>query len=108
MPPPTRRQLHDLFRSLGGEDAVIARVGGRYADILYAHDPRLETAVEIHSSWGTPSGFSTTPSKCIASVSSAIATTIRGVPARLPGASSFGAIGGLTCYLMPELTRDAI
>src|SRR5262249_23516659 len=25
-----------------------------------------------------------------------------------PGASSFGAIGGLTCYLMPELTRDAL
>ena len=25
-----------------------------------------------------------------------------------PGASTFGAIGGLTCYLMPELTRDAL
>jgi hypothetical protein len=25
-----------------------------------------------------------------------------------PGASTFGAIGGLTCYFMPELTRDAI
>jgi hypothetical protein len=25
-----------------------------------------------------------------------------------PGASSFGAIGGLTCYFMPELTRDAV
>ena len=25
-----------------------------------------------------------------------------------PGASSFGAIGGLTCYFMPELTRDAL
>jgi hypothetical protein len=25
-----------------------------------------------------------------------------------PGASSFGAVGGLTCYLMPELTRDAV
>jgi hypothetical protein len=26
----------------------------------------------------------------------------------MPGASSFGAIGGLTCYFMPELTRDAL
>ena len=25
-----------------------------------------------------------------------------------PGASTFGAIGGLTCYLMPELSRDAL
>src|SRR5215831_6393361 len=25
-----------------------------------------------------------------------------------PGASTFGAIGGLTCYFMPELTRDAL
>jgi hypothetical protein len=25
-----------------------------------------------------------------------------------PGASTFGALGGLTCYLMPELTRDAL
>src|SRR5205814_8467361 len=25
-----------------------------------------------------------------------------------PGASTFGAIGGLTCYVMPELTRDAL
>src|SRR5262249_39156042 len=25
-----------------------------------------------------------------------------------PGASTFGAVGGLTCYFMPELTRDAL
>jgi Protein of unknown function (DUF3604) len=25
-----------------------------------------------------------------------------------PGASTFGAVGGLTCYFMPELTRDAV
>ena len=44
----------DLFGALAGEDAVvIAHVGGRYADIKYAHDGRLERAVEVHSSWGT-------------------------------------------------------
>src|SRR5215467_9663947 len=43
-----------LFRALEGEDAVvIAHVGGRYADLNYAHDGRLERAVEVHSTWGT-------------------------------------------------------
>jgi hypothetical protein len=28
--------------------------------------------------------------------------------ATTPGASTFGAIGGLSCYFMPELTRDAL
>ena len=37
-----------LFRGLEGEDAiVIAHVGGRYADLRYAHDGRLERAVEV-------------------------------------------------------------
>ena len=44
----------ELFRALEGEDAVvIAHVGGRYADIKYAHDGRLERTVEVHSTWGT-------------------------------------------------------
>ena len=107
-PAPT---AHDLFRSLGGEDAVvIAHVGGRYADILYAHDPRLETAVEIHSSWGTfewllHDAFSKGYRVGVVCHSD----DHKGRPgATSPGASSFGAIGGLTCYLMPELTRDAL
>ena len=32
---------------------VIAHVGGRYADMKYAHDGQLERTVEVHSSWGT-------------------------------------------------------
>ena len=44
---------HDLFARLQGKDCVVmAHVGGRYADIKYAHDP-METAVEVHSAWGT-------------------------------------------------------
>ena len=31
----------------------MAHVGGRYADITFAHDEDLETAVEVHSDWGT-------------------------------------------------------
>lgn len=39
-----------LFEKLADEDCVVcAHVGGRYADIKLAHDPRLETAMEIHS-----------------------------------------------------------
>jgi hypothetical protein len=101
----------ELFRKLEGEDAVvIAHVGGRYADITRAHDGRLERAVEVHSTWGTFEWM----------LHDAFAQGFRvgvvchsddhkGRPgATRPGASSFGAIGGLTCYLMPELTRDAL
>lgn len=101
----------DLFRALAGEEAVvIAHVGGRYADIGFAHDGRLERAVEVHSTWGTFEWL----------LHDAFAQGYRvgvvchsddhkGRPgATRPGASTFGAIGGLTCYFMPELTRDAL
>ena len=101
----------DLFRSLAGEDAVvIAHVGGRYADIKRAHDGRLERAVEVHSSWGTfewllQDSFDMGYRVGIVCHSD----DHKGRPgATRPGASSFGAIGGLTCYLMPALTRDAL
>ena len=102
---------HDIFRALEREDAVvIAHVGGRYADITYAHDGRLERTVEVHSTWGTFEWL----------LHDAFAQGFRvgvvchsddhkGRPgATRPGASTFGAIGGLTCYFMPELTRDAL
>jgi hypothetical protein len=100
-----------LFRGLEGEDAiVIAHVGGRYADLKYAHDGRLERAVEVHSTWGTfewllhdafEKGFR------VGVVCHS--DDHKGRPgATRPGASSFGAIGGLTCYFMPELTREAL
>ena len=100
-----------LFRALDGEDAiVIAHVGGRYADVKYAHDGRLERAVEVHSTWGTfewllhdafEKGFR------VGVVCHS--DDHKGRPgATRPGASSFGAVGGLTCYFMPELTRDAL
>jgi hypothetical protein len=102
---------HDIFGALDAEDAVvIAHVGGRYADIAYAHDGRLERAVEVHSSWGTfewllhdafDQGFR------VGVVCHS--DDHKGRPgATRPGASTFGAIGGLTCYFMPELTRDAL
>jgi hypothetical protein len=101
----------ELFRGLEGEDAiVIAHVGGRYADLKYAHDGRLERAVEVHSTWGTfewilHDAFEKGYRVGIVCHSD----DHKGRPgATRPGASSFGAIGGLTCYFMPELTRDAL
>jgi len=100
-----------LFEALRDEDCrVIAHVGGRYADVKYAHDGRIERTVEVHSSWGTFEWL----------LHDAFAMGYRvgvvchsddhkGRPgATTPGASTFGAIGGLSCYLMPELTRDAL
>jgi hypothetical protein len=102
---------HDLFRALEGEDAVvIAHVGGRYADLKCAHDGRLERSVEVHSTWGTfewllHDAFEKGYRVGVVCHSD----DHKGRPgATRPGASTFGAIGGLTCYLMPELTRDAL
>ena len=100
-----------LFESLSGEDCrVIAHVGGRYADVKYAHDGRVERTVEVHSSWGTfewilhdafEKGFR------VGVVCHS--DDHKGRPgATMPGASTFGAIGGLSCYFMPELSRDAL
>src|ERR1700736_3510661 len=101
----------ELFRALEGEDAVvIAHVGGRYADIQAAHDGRIERTVEVHSTWGTfewllHDAFDLGYRPGIVCHSD----DHKGRPgATRPGASTFGAIGGLTCYLMPELTRDAL
>ena len=108
---PARYTAHDLFEALKDEDAVvIAHVGGRYADIKFAHDGRLERAVEVHSTWGTfewllHDAFEQGYRVGVVCHSD----DHKGRPgATRPGASTFGAIGGLTCYLMPELTRDAL
>jgi hypothetical protein len=100
-----------LFEWLKDEDCrVIAHVGGRYADLHYAHDGRTERSVEVHSSWGTfewllhdafDKGFR------VGVVCHS--DDHKGRPgATRPGASTFGAVGGLSCYFMPELTRDAL
>lgn len=101
---------HVLFDKLRGRDCVVvAHVGGRYADVGFAHDP-IETAVEVHSAWGTfewilhdalqrgyrvgivanSDGHKGRPGACY------------------PGASFFGSYGGLTCFLAERLDRDSI
>ncbi len=87
---------------------VYAHVGGRYADITQVHDPRLETAMEIHSAWGTfewllTDGFALGHRSGVVCNSDGH----KGRPgASYPGAASFGAYGGLTCFYAEELSRD--
>jgi hypothetical protein len=102
----------ELFRQFEGRDDVllIPLIGGRYADIVGFHDPRLERVVEIYSDWGRFEWL----------LQDALANGYRvgfvansdghkGRPgASHPGASTFGAYGGLTCVLAESLTREAI
>jgi hypothetical protein len=100
-----------LFDALKGEDCVVfAHIGGRYADIKMAHDARIERSVEVHSDWGTFEWL----------VQDALEQGYRiGILANSdghkgrhgashPGASLFGAYGGLSCLLATDLTRSGL
>jgi hypothetical protein len=102
---------HDLFQALKGRDSVVfAHIGGRYADIRMAHDIRLERAVEVHSDWGTFEWLLEDAFRQGYRVG--ILANSDGHKGRHgashPGASLFGAYGGLSCILAHELSRDAI
>lgn len=101
----------DLFTALAEEDCIVfAHIGGRYADIAVAHDGLIERSVEVHSDWGTFEWL----------LQDAFEQGYRvGVLANSdghkgrhgashPGASLFGAYGGLSCLLARELSRDAL
>ena len=104
----------ELFEALTASEefdvVTYAHCGGRYADVRLAHDGHFEKSMEVHSSWGTfewlvkdafEMGY-----RCGIVANS---DGHKGRPgASYPGASLFGAVGGLTCFLMPELTRSAL
>jgi Protein of unknown function (DUF3604) len=101
----------DLFVALKDEDCVVfAHIGGRYADIKMAHDARLERAVEVHSDWGTFEWLLADAFEQGYRVG--ILANSDGHKGRHgashPGASLFGAYGGLSCLLATELTRPAL
>lgn len=101
----------DLFAALADENCVVfAHIGGRYADIKSAHDGRIERSVEVHSDWGTfewlledafDQGYRV-----------GVLANSDGHKGRHgashPGASLFGAYGGLSCLLASDLTREAL
>ncbi|MEC7211803.1 MAG: DUF3604 domain-containing protein, partial [Pseudomonadota bacterium] len=87
-----------------------AHVGGRYANIEIDHDADLETAVEIHSDWGTFEWMATDSFRLGRRIGIvANSDGHKGRPgASYPGSSDFGAHGGLTCYLASENSRKAL
>ncbi|GAB2888963.1 CehA/McbA family metallohydrolase domain-containing protein [Paralcaligenes ginsengisoli] len=100
-----------LFDALKDEDVIVfAHIGGRYADITMSHNAQIERSIEIHSDWGTFEWL----------LADAFAQGYRvGIVANSdghkgrhgashPGASLFGAYGGLTCLVAGELTRDSL
>ena len=107
----TAAALFEAFAAAGEMDVVcFAHCGGRYADIALAHDGRFERSVEVHSSWGTFEWLLHDAFRLGYRVGVvANSDGHKGRPgASYPGAGKFGAIGGLTCYLMAELTRPAL
>src|SRR5690606_11484322 len=106
---PVCLNVNELFAALEKEDAVvIAHVGGRYADISIGHSGRIQQSVEIHSCWGTFEWLLHDAFDLGYRIGLVChSDDHKGRPgAAYPGASTFGAIGGLTCYIMPELNRD--
>lgn len=108
------RTAADLFKAFAKDEEwdviCYAHCGGRYADIAIAHDGRFEKSVEVHSSWGSFEWLVHDAFKLGYRVGIvANSDGHKGRPgASYPGASMFGAVGGLTCLLMPELTREAL
>ncbi|AGI71412.1 hypothetical protein OA238_c12420 [Octadecabacter arcticus 238] len=103
--------VKDLFDALLDEDVIVVpHVGGRFADVSYAHDARLEPSVEVHSSWGTFDWIveqSLQNGHRIGIVAGSDGH--KGRPgASYPGDAKFGSYGGLTCHLLPNLSRDAL
>jgi len=102
---------NDLFKALAHENCVVfAHIGGRYADIAVAHDGRIERAIEIHSDWGTFEWLLADAFEQGYRVG--ILANSDGHKGRHgashPGASLFGAYGGLSCLLATELSRDGL
>jgi hypothetical protein len=104
-------ELFDAFIENKETDVVAyAHCGGRYADVKLAHDGRIEKSMEIHSSWGSfewlvQDAFEMGYRVGIVANSDGH----KGRPgASYPGASLFGAVGGLTCLLTEELSRESV
>lgn len=103
------RALHAVLRE-EGDALCLPHVGGRYANLHYTHDRMLERSVEVHSDWGTFDWLLEDAFAVGARVG--IAANSDGHKGRQgashPGASLFGAYGGLTCYLARDLSREAL
>ncbi|PLS21176.1 DUF3604 domain-containing protein [Neptunicoccus cionae] len=106
----TLTELYAKLQAEPTETVMYAHVGGRYANIFFDHDATLEAAVEMHSAWGSfewilTDGFPLRRRVGVVCNSDGH----KGRPgASYPGASVFGAYGGLTCFVTSENTRESI
>lgn len=101
----------ELFEALDKEDCILyAHIGGRPANIAQADGKALRTSLEMHSDWGTfewvmSDNFDLGYRHGVVCNSDGH----KGRPgASHPGASQFGAFGGLTCFYTDELSRNGI
>lgn len=105
--------VNELFAALRRDKENVlafAHVGGRYADLRAGHDGTIERSVEVHSSWGTFEWLLFDAFELGHRVGVVCnSDDHKGRPgASHPGASIFGAYGGLTCLYLKDLTREAI
>ena len=127
---PIRRSSHALVEDLADIDTdcnhvlelfaamheakervfAFAHVGGRYADLHAGHDVAIERSVEVHSAWGTFEWLLFDAFELGYRVGVVCnSDDHKGRPgASHPGASIFGAYGGLSCLYLDELTRESI
>lgn len=105
-----RKLFEDLAENKEFDVVMYAHCGGRYADISVAHDGRFEKSVEVHSSWGSFEWLLHDAFKLGYRVG--VVTNSDGHKGRpgasYPGAGKFGAIGGLTCFLLDSLDRNSL
>jgi hypothetical protein len=90
---------------------AFAHVGGRYADLHAGHDVEIERSVEVHSAWGTFEWLLFDAFELGHRVGVVCnSDDHKGRPgASHPGASIFGAYGGLSCLFLDDgLTRESI
>ena len=104
------RALHAALRAEAQQVLCVPHVGGRYANLHYAHDRMLERAVEVHSDWGTFDWLLHDAFAVGARVG--IVANSDGHKGRQgashPGGSQFGSYGGLTCLLADTLSRGGV
>jgi hypothetical protein len=104
------RDLFDALHRDGERVLAFAHVGGRYADLRAGHDGHIERSVEVHSSWGTFEWLLFDAFELGYRVGVVCnSDDHKGRPgASHPGASIFGAYGGLTCLYLDELSRESL
>lgn len=103
----------DLFGALHRDRERVlafAHVGGRYADLHAGHDVEIERSVEVHSAWGTFEWLLFDAFELGHRVGVVCnSDDHKGRPgASHPGASIFGAYGGLSCLYLDDLSRESI